>query len=245
MTQTDDSGTPSPAARGPGLVSRLAGVLLSPRRTFGNVARQPRWLGALLVIALTMAGASGWLVSTEVGKQALLAQQVSTMESFGVTVSDEMYDQLSQALGNAAYLTAGSVLVFIPIVTLVIAGLLWTVCYVLLGAHVPFRGTYAVVAHTGAVNIVQQLFVVPLNYTRGVMSNPATLAAFFPMLETGTFSQRFLGVIDLFVVWQLMVLAIGVAVLYGKRTGPFAIAFYGLYALIALGIAFVTSRIGG
>ena len=245
MTETDAGVAPSPATHGRGLVSRLVGVLLTPRRAFGDVVRQPKWLGALIAVTLTVAGASGWLVSTEVGQQALLEQQVSAMESFGLTVTDEVYDQLARRLENATYLTAGSVLAVIPIVTLSIAGVVWTVCYVLLGSHVPFRSMYAVVTHVGVVGIVQQLFVVPLNYTRGVMSNPTTLAAFFPLLETGSFTQRLLSAIDLFIVWQLMVLAIGVAVLYGKRTGPFATAFYVLYAVIALGIAFVMNRIGG
>ncbi|MDP6579816.1 MAG: YIP1 family protein [Vicinamibacterales bacterium] len=245
MKDTHDDVTRAPDTRHPGLVSRLVGVLFSPRQAFGAIVARPRWLGALFVVALTMASASGWLVSTEVGQQALLEQQVSAMESFGVTVSDEMYDQLASGLENATYFAAGSVLVFIPLVTLILAGVVWTVCYVLLGAHTPFRAMYAVVAHAGAVNIVQQLFVVPLNYTRGVMSNPTTLAAFFPMLETGTFTQRFLGMIDLFIVWQLMVLAIGIAVLYGRRTGPFAATFYTLYAVLAVGISFVMIRIGG
>ncbi len=245
MTSTPDDVTHVPDTRHPGLVSRLLGVLFSPRQTFGAVVARPRWLGALIVVALTMAGARGWLVSTEVGQQALLEQQVGAMESFGVTVSDEMYDQLAQGLDNATYFTAGSVLVFIPLVTLILAGVVWTVCYVLLGAHTPFRAMYAVVAHAGAVNIVQQLFVVPLNYTRGVMSNPTTLAVFFPMLETGTFAQRFLGMIDLFLVWQLMVLSIGVAVLYGRRTGPIAATFYTLYAVNAVVVSFVMIRIGG
>ena len=93
--------------------------------------------------------------------------------------------------------------------------------------------------------MLQQLFTVPLNYTRGVMSNPTTVAAFFPMLETGTFAQRLLSLIDLFIVWQFMVLAIGVGVLYRRRTGPIATTFYTLYALIAVGTAFALSRIGG
>ena len=245
MTETVGGPARPPAARHPGLVSRLVGVLLTPRRTFGDVVHQPTWLGALMAVTLTMAGATGWLVSTEVGQQALLEQQVGAMESFGVSVTDELYDQLAGRLEHATYLTAGSVVVFIPIVTLIIAGLVWTACYVLLGAHAPFRAMYAVVAHVGVVNMVQQLFVVPLNYTREAMSNPTTLAAFLPMLEPGSFLARLLGAIDLFIVWQLMVLAIGVAVLYGKRTGPIATTFYTLYALIAVGIAVVMSRIGG
>ena len=60
-----------------------------------------------------------------------------------------------------------------------------------------------------------------------------------------TVSELVLGAIDLFVLWQLTVFAIGVAVLYGKRTGPIATIFYMLYAVIAIVIAFVFTRIGG
>ena len=245
MEEARDGAARRPATSSRGLVSRLVGVLFAPRGTFSDVVSQPRWLGALTVVALTMAAASGWLVSTEVGQLALLEQQVGAMESFGITVTDELYEQMAGGLENGTYLTAGSVVVFVPIVTLIIAGVVWTTCYVLLGAHAPFRAMYAVVAHVGVVNMVQQLFVVPLNYARGVMSSPTTAAAFFPMLEPGSLLARLLGAIDLFIVWQLMVLAIGVSVLYGKRTGPIVTIFYTLYAVIAVVIALVLTRIGG
>ena len=239
MTETDDGPARQPAMRQPGLVSRLAGVLLTPRRTFGDVVRQPKWLGALTVVTVAVAGGGGWLTSTELGQQMLLEEIVSQAESFGGTMTDEQYDQLAGNLENLTYFTAGLTIVSIPLVTLIIAVVVWTVCYVLLGAHAPFRAMYAVVVHVGVVSLVQQLFVVPLNYARGVMSSPTTLAAFLPMLDPGSFLARLLGAIDLFVVWQLMVLAIGVAVLYGKRTGPIVTIFYTLYAVIAVVIAFV------
>jgi len=244
MTDTDDAaGRPSPTHQ-PGLVSRLVGVLFTPRQTFADVVRQRKWLGALIVVVLATAGSTGWLTSTELGQQMILERQVEAMESFGLTITDEMYDQLADRVENS-YLAAGSVVVVTPILALIIGGVVWTVCYVLLGAHAPFRAMYAVVAHAGVVGIVQQLFQVPLNYARGVMSSPTTLAAFAPMLEPGSFLARLMGAIDLFVIWQLTVFAIGVAVLYGKRTGPIASILYMIYAVIAIVIAFVLTRIGG
>jgi hypothetical protein len=245
MTDTDDAAARLSPTHQPGLVSRLVGVLFTPRQTFADVVRQRKWLGALIVVTLATAGSTGWLTSTELGQQMVLERQVEAMESFGLTITDEMYDQLADRVENSTYLTAGSVMVMTPILYLIIGGVVWTVCYVLLGAHAPFRAMYAVVAHAGVVGIVQQLFQVPLNYARGVMSSPTTLAAFAPMLEPGSFLARLLGAIDLFVIWQLTVFAIGVAVLYGKRTGPIATIFYMLYAVIAVVIAFVFTRIGG
>jgi hypothetical protein len=227
------------------LVGRLFGIIFSPKRTFEVIARHPRWLGALLTISLIIAGASSWLVSTELGQQMLLEQQVDAMESFGVTVSEEMYDQLRRRLASAVYFTAGGILVTMPLFSLVVAGVVWTVGYVGFGGGASFRTMFAIVVHTGAINIVQQIFVIPLNYARGAMGNPTTLAAFFPMLEEGTFEARALGLVDLFVIWQLFVLSVGVAVAYKRRTGPIATAFYLLYAVLAIGGGFALSRMGG
>jgi hypothetical protein len=51
--------------------------------------------------------------------------------------------------------------------------------------------------------------------------------------------------IDLFLIWQLFVLAIGLGVLYRRRTQPIAIALFVVYAVIATGIAAIMSRFGG
>ena len=37
--------------------------------------------------------------------------------------------------------------------------------------------------------------------------------------------------IDLFLIWWLLVLAIGLAVLYRRKTQPIALALYGVYAV--------------
>ena len=241
MTAEADAARP-PA---PNLVARLFGVLVSPRSTFGAIVDRPTPFGALAVVCLCAAIASGWLSSTELGQQMLLEQQIEGMEAFGMTVTDETYAQMERGIENAAYIAAVGPLVSLPIVTLIIAVLVWTTCYVILGAHAPFKAMYAVVTHVGAVTIVQQLFTVPLNYARGVMSAPTTLAALLPMLEEGSFIQRTLGLVEFFVVWHLFLLAVGAGVLYKRRTGPIAATFYSLYAVIAVAAGFILSRLGG
>ncbi len=246
--------------RHPDVISRLAGVLFSPQSTFRTIMNRPRWLGALAVVALAAGGANAWLISTDVGRQALLELQFNQMETFGVTVSDEMYEgivrqsrssidfavgPLDVSIPIVALFTLGSQLVTIPILVLILAGVVWTVGYVVFGTGASFKALFAIVAHVGAVNVVQQMFVVPLNYIRGAISNPATIAAFFPMLDDRTFAYRALSLIDMFVVWQLCIVSIGIAVLYGRRTGPILAGFYTLYAIIAVGGGFALSRMGG
>jgi len=65
-----------------------------------------------------------------------------------------------------------------------------------------------------------------------------------PMLPEQSFVAHFLGVIDIFLVWQLIVISIGLAVLYRRRTQPIATALLVVYAIIALIVAVVRGGTG-
>jgi hypothetical protein len=125
------------------------------------------------------------------------------------------------------------------VITLVVVGILYAVFNALLGGSASFTQVAAVVAHSGAVTLVQQLFIAPLNYVRESMSSATNLGVFVPFLDEGNIVARFLGVIDLFIVWWLLVMAIGLGVLYRRRTAPIFWSFIGIYVIIALVVAVV------
>ena len=57
---------------------------------------------------------------------------------------------------------------------------------------------------------------------------------FLPFLDETRFSARLLGSIDLFCIWWMVSLAIGLGVLYKRRTAPIATTLLVVYAVIAL-----------
>ena len=57
----------------------------------------------------------------------------------------------------------------------------------------------------------------------------ATLSVFVPMVEETSFIARFLGAIDLFWIWWCVSVAIGVGVLFKRKTGGIAMTFLGIY----------------
>jgi predicted transporter len=69
----------------------------------------------------------------------------------------------------------------------------------------------------------------------------ANLAVFTPTLDDTTFVYKFLSYIDLFYVWSTFITAVGLGVLYKRRTGPIAMILLGIYFVIAAIIAFATS----
>lgn len=227
-----------------GLGARVLGVLTSPRETFERVMADPRWIGILVMGVGGVAVLSSALVSTEFAQRSILDQQIASMEASGQPASDEVYERMEQFGRYTPHFTFASVVLTIPIACASLAGMLYGVGYGFLGARASFRQVFAVVAHAGVVFVAQQLFVVPLNYVREAITSPTTLAAFAPTLGDDTFAYNLLGAIDLFHVWWVMILAIGLAVLWKRRTGPIAATLYGIHAGIALIIAVLRTNIG-
>jgi hypothetical protein len=90
---------------------------------------------------------------------------------------------------------------------------------------------------------LQQVFVAPLNYARQAMSSPTNLAVFFPFLDETSFMAMLLGGIDLFFIWLIVNQAIGIGVLYKRKTAPIATTMLGIYASIVLVIAAVRAAL--
>jgi hypothetical protein len=239
--------TPSPTSAPParGLAARVVGVLTSPRATYADIAARPRWLGVMLAVMAATILPVMWLLQTEVGRRAGIDMQVQALESFGQTVTDEQYRQMERMAPYAGYFTAASQMVAFPVVTLVIAGAVFGVFNGALGADATFRQVFAVVAFSSVVTGLRTLFSTPLNYARESMSSPTTLSATLPFFEDNTFAARLLGSIDLFLIWWIVSLAIGLGVLYKRRTAPIATTMLIVYGAIALAIAAVRSVLAG
>jgi hypothetical protein len=224
----------------------LIGVILSPRETFEHVAAHPTWLGALMLVAAVGALTVGGFLMTEVGRSAWLDQAVSQSEAWsGAPVSDQQYAGMERIAPVAGYIGMAQMIFGIPLVVLILSGLLFAVFNAVIGGTASFKQLFAVVAHSTFIWAVGWCFVMPLNYARESMSSPTNLSVFVPMLDEQAFVTRLLGSIDLFMVWWTIVLAIGVGVLYRRRTQPILMTFLGIYAVIAVAVAaFLASRNG-
>jgi hypothetical protein len=237
---TVDSGVTS-APPDLSLFSRLVGVITSPKATYQSIVAHPTWLGMmLLTIAVTSLLVGGFLF-TKVGQEAWLDAAIARS---GQQMTDQQIAGMERIAPLVGYFSVGGILVFVPVMYLMVSGVLYAVFNAALGGTASFKQVLSVVTHAGAVGLLGQFFTVPLNYMRGVMTSGTNLAVAMPFAEE-SFLGRLLGTIDLFLVWQLIVLAIGLGVLYRKRTQPIAITLFVVYGLIALIIATVRSSFGG
>jgi hypothetical protein len=244
MTEiTPESSKPSAPAMS--LPARFGGVLFAPRATYANVAAHPRWLGILVVVMLILSSAVTALLSTDIGRNAVIDQQIASTEAYGGHVTQVQLDALEKYAPYYVYIAPVGQIVVLSFSCLVISGIAFAIFSAAMGGDASFKQTFAVVAHSGVILAVLALFTTPLAYVRESLSSATNLGVFLPFLDEGSFVARLLASIDLIYIWWMVSLSIGLGVLYRKRTGPIAISLLLLY--VAIGVitaAIKTARSG-
>ena len=121
-----------------------------------------------------------------------------------------MYEQMQKRSGTMPYTTGISVLVVSPIIAVIFSGILFAIFNAAMGGEASFKQVFAVLAHAGVISAVSTVVLrrdqlLPA----GPMGSVANLGALLPMLSENSFAAHLLGMVDLFLIWYIVVLAIG------------------------------------
>lgn len=236
------------APSGKGVFSRAIGIIFSPGATYREALQVPRPAGILLLCCLVIALATGLPQFTEHGRQAMLDSQVQGIERFtGQTVTPEMYAQMERQAMYGGYITFGWVFVMMPVASLIVTALLWVVFNALMGGTATFKSVLTVVTHSQVIGALGAVVAAPIQYLQGIqnIAGPFNLGALLPMLEPGSFFANFLGAVSVFVLWQLTVCGIGLAVLYKRTVGGVTLGLMAVYLVLMAVIAGLISSFTG
>jgi hypothetical protein len=229
----------------------VMGVLRHPRKTMTEVVRKPAYVVAWVFLLAVLAACAFVLLSTNVGRQALVDERVRVIEALGGRVDDAAYAALQANPPWLVYLTSGGRLLLTPAVTLLVAlGLMALAA--LDGVKVRYGVALAITVHASAVLALQQVLATPLHFVRESLTSPTNIAGVLPLLEEGSLPARWLGSIDWFGLWWVWLLAVGLAVAtiqpaapddargvpgLGRRTRRYLVrllvAYVGIAALVA------------
>ena len=109
--------------------------------------------------------------------------------------------------------------------------------FIVFRGEATFRQVLTISTYAGVILALRQVIAAPVSYLRESTSSATTLGSLFSALDEASPVARFLGAVDVFVIWWAIVLAIGVSVLYQRRARTVAVTFVGVYALLALLLA--------
>lgn len=232
--------TQSPSAHSGGaaplsLGQRFIGMLLSPKATFESVVSFPRWGGMLAVTTLVTVVTVAGFLATPVGQDIVMKQQLDAGASA---------EQAQMAVTFAKYITPAFMLIAIPVFMFAVSGLLLGV-FAVTGGTASYKQVLAVYVHSGVIGTVTGVVNAVLNYVRASDTNITSLAGIGNAFAEKGFVAGFFSAIDLTIVWGVFVLAVGLAVLYRRRTPPIFISLMAVYLLIAVVVGAVKAAFAG
>jgi hypothetical protein len=204
----------------------------------------PRWADVLVLSTLAAAAAGALVMRTEVGQVALVDQWERTAVAFGQTVDDAAYARLQELSTRGPLYEAGVAILNGPIQAFAVSALIF---FAFGGRRneVTFRRVLSVVSHAGVILALRQIIGALTTSLRETTASATALGVWFPAFDEASPAARFLGAMDLLVIWWVVVLGIGVAVLYRRRTVRVATAMAGIYAALALVMAVAMTLAGG
>ena len=222
-----------------GLFARAAGMLFSPKATFQNIVANPRPFGILFVTALVIGIGSAVPMFTEAGQNTVLDMQLRAAESGGRTLTPEQRATFESFKPFLAPFTIATTMIMIPVFTLFMTALYWAAFNVVLGGSASFKQVLSTVSHSQVIPALGILAGIPfmLNQPTMSMAGPFNLGALLPMLEEGSRLAKFMSNLGVFGLWGVFVNAIGLGVLYRRKTAGI---FVGLL-IIYLGFVFLGS----
>lgn len=215
---------------------RVMGVFWHPRATMTEVVRHPSFTAAWVTLLAVLALCAWALLSTQIGRQALVDERVRVIEALGGRVDDVAYAALQASPPWLVYLTSGGRLLLTPGITLLVAAGLMAMA-ALDGVKVRYVVALAITVYASAVLALQQVVATPLHFVRESLTSPTNIAGVLPMLEEGSLPARWLGSIDIFGLWWVGLLAVGLSAATGRPARRYMarllVAYVGVAALVA------------
>ena len=239
--------TPIPPAQeaSGGAISRLFRVFVEPTAVFHELAATPTWVPPLIVV-LVLSVAMQLVIGQRLDMEATIRQSLAERSQSGQEMSDEQVDRMvemgTKTGGAMKWLTP----VTVPVVFLVIAGV-YFLGLKAVGSGAEFKPVFATVLHANLPAAVLSSAVLALTAMRRATFTAqelegmvrSNLGAFLPDGAPKPL-VAFARVIDVFNIWQWILLAIGLAIVgkvaRGKVIGVLAVV-WGVWALGKMGLA--------
>lgn len=228
------AGTPAePAAPGP-LHRRIGETFFAPIALFRRFGPKAPWVD-VMVVAVVLSAVAMALIPAEVWVQTVRDAFAANPQAAGA--DPESMAAMQRGVSVVMMLVMPWIILFMQ------SGILLVAFTMLLGGEATYRQYLAIGAHAAVVGAVGQLATLPLIVQKGTAQASISLAALAGGADTDSFLYNFLNTFNVFLVWQVILLAVGVAAVNRRISAGTALAvLFGIYTAIAVLVGFVASR---
>lgn len=219
---------------------RLVYTFTAPSRTMEDLRRNASWWVPWLIISLAslafcfaLEKRIGWdqIVESQIQKNPKAVERIEKMPADQRASMMKMQVNISRGIGYSS-----------PIMTVVgvaiIAGVLLGLFNFGFGAKLKFAELMAISMYSSLVSLGKTILSVLMMFLVEPdafdIQNPVATNLGYFVPQSMKFLSSLLSAVDVFTIWQIVLIAIGVSKLSKVKTVPAFIAVYGLYFVIKL-----------
>ncbi|UCF70583.1 MAG: YIP1 family protein [candidate division WOR-3 bacterium] len=184
-------------------------IYFAPSKIFSTLREKPRWITPLIIIVVVIALTAG--LTMTFAREAILSQQEEVLRNRGLTE-----EQLQQAMeftsGPLAAISSAVSAVIFTVILLLIFALVVNLFIPLFGGESGFKKVFSVICHAMLVVVpaaVLKVIIVALSKSPYVTTSLALLG---PNLDKGSFAYQLLAGFDVFTIWEMILVALGISI---------------------------------
>jgi len=228
-------------------LSRIFGVLFSPKATFQSIAQRPTWVLPLVIVTVISLGVIGTF-GYRGGWRPFFEKQLENNSRVQEMPADQRAQVLDRVVAFYPKVIYGIACVSPLVIVLIVGGVLLGIFNGLAGTDLKFKTSLAIAAYSLSPGIIRGLLAIVVV----VAKDPSTVdlqnlvasnAAILLSDNAAKWLVTLMRSIDLFAFWQMILLAIGYHCAAPKKlsTGAAFAWIFILYMVIVLAGVGVTA----
>jgi hypothetical protein len=200
--------------------SMLVNIFLSPMRVFGSIKAKPTWVIPFVIILIMTAVTAYFVapIAMEAQKQDVLSNENLSPEQRDQAVQQmETFKAIGPIIGSAVGTLGAAIMVFVMAAIILLMGT------VMFGGSAKFMQLVALICFTDMISVLGQIIKMPLMVMKQTMDIRTSLAVLLPGSDMKSVAYTLLNSFtDVFLVWQIILVIAGVAVIYNFSKGKAA-----------------------
>ncbi len=200
----------------------MAGVFFEPSKAFADIAARPAfWVPLILSIIFGVAYMS--IFSQRVGWERMIRHQQETSSRAAQLTPEQRETQIQMGAKFAPIFGYAAIIVGVPLALLAWSGVLLGIVKGIMSVPLRFKQVFAIVCYAGLPGILFMSLAIAVMFMKSpddfnlqnpLMFNPG---AFLDQATASKFVYALASALDLFRLWTLVLIAIGLKAAAGKK----------------------------
>ena len=232
--------TPQPAPLSPG--ARIINTFIAPSKTFTDLRRSAAWWAPFLLMVI-VSSALVYTAGQKIGFRKIMENQMQSQPKAQARLENLPADQREKQMDQGAKLTGIISYIFpvlVLLIWLVVALINWATFKVAVGADVSFGKSLGIIIYAALPLTLKTLLAIGsvlagVNADSFSFQNPlASNPGYFMNPADGVFLYGMATALDIFMIWTLVLTAIGFTCVSKIKTGTAYAVVFGWWALLTI-----------